>query len=158
MVFSCVLVMGCAESVAELEEEHSIVEALRSAYPDYDVALDSCEGIEWGQEEELTLVTLENIIGWGILEVDGVPVCAGPIDELMEELSNFSGEEIDEEQVVDSLEDEGSFEVDSSNNKKANELNLAPPQFDPHPQPAIYDEGAKAGEASSDPHPQPATR
>ena len=130
-------------------------QSLSEQFPDYNVTTDACEGMTWGGETEVSLALLAGHSGWAVLHVEGSPVCAGPVNALLDTYMALAGYGAEVQDLLDQLQRNGVVGTDASGST-GTIGSVFSSTFDPHPQPAVAGDPNSGIGSQSDPHPQPA--
>jgi len=149
------MLVACEQTASDSDNAESVAEALYAAFPDYDIPVDGCRGMTWGQEEGILILSLQGLEDYGVVVFEGTPLCAGLIGDLAEEATEACDRLIDENDILDSLQQDGFFDPES---RQADDgtVTIFRLTLDPHPQPAGPAKSTETTEQTADPHPQPA--
>jgi len=149
------MLFACEQGAGDSGNEENVVEALYAAFPDYDIPVDGCRGMTWGQEEGILIFTLQGFDDYGVMVFEGTPVCAGLIGDLAEAAAEACERLIEEDDIIESLEQDGFFDTESRQSDDGT-ITVFRLTLDPHPQPAGPAKTTETTEQTADPHPQPA--
>lgn len=143
----------------ETMDEAMAMEEIQTLFPDIEVPIDSCEGMDWGGETVVAVVALRLNPAYAILIVEHVPLCAGPIQDIADLFETLVPKADDNGSTLDALSRNNA--VSSTNDQSTGgtdeqDSTIGCTPHDPHPQPALPVSIPNRTKSKSDPHPQPA--